>query len=251
MAVERSRWQNAREILVTQGISGIVEELRARLRHRWGDPTSKVPYHEFRTADWDRRRGVQTEGVMLQTTFDHTLPNVEYGQPYIPTTIWSFRQIMGALRRAGIRTREFTLIDYGCGKGRAVILAIESGFRAAIGVEFEPTLAKLASENFQTYRGRKREFLVLNHADATTVPVPSGPTVVFLYNPFDGPVLESVADNIRGSFAADPRPMYVVYHTARPGSPFARGTPFLLLESTPNHEIYRLVSQNAEFEDRR
>lgn len=51
---------------------------------------------------------------------------------------------------------------------------------------------------------------------------------------------EAVAANIRRSFAPAPRPMYVLYRNPRPDSPFARGAPFRLVSSGPDHELYRL-----------
>ena len=64
-----------------------------------------------------------------------------------------------------------------------------------------------------------------------------------VFNPFVGPVLEAVADNIRHSFAQDPRPMYIAYSTPQQVSPFGRGTPFRLVESDPDYEIYHLARE--------
>ena len=99
MAGASTRWTHAREILDSQGIGGLFEELGARLRHRLGDPAGKVPYHEFRTADWDLRRGVRTEGNVAPESFDSALPNREHAKAYIPTTIWTFRRVMAATIR--------------------------------------------------------------------------------------------------------------------------------------------------------
>jgi hypothetical protein len=239
-----SRWDHAREILAVQGIGGLLEEVGARLRHRLRDPRGKVPYHEFRTADWDRRRGVQTQGILSRETFEAGLPGREYAESYIPVTIWIFRRVMAALLRAGVRPPEFTLVDYGCGKGRAVLMAVEAGFRAAVGVEFNPELARLADENLRHYRGR-RGVASVHHGNAADFPIPTGPVVCYLFNPFSGPVLEAVADNIRRSFAEDPRPMYIAYLTPRAASPFARGAPFRLVESAPDRAIYRLEHEAA------
>src|SRR5262245_29217117 len=129
MGTESTRWEHAREILAHQGIGGIVEEVGARLRHRVSDPAGKVPYHEFRTEDWDRGRGVQTTGNVWLDAYTTGLNNLEHAGAYLPTTIWGFRQLMAALGRAGVRPREFTMVDYGCGKGRAVLLGVEAGFR--------------------------------------------------------------------------------------------------------------------------
>jgi hypothetical protein len=240
MARASTRWEQARGIVAASGIGGLIEEVGARLRHRLGGAGGKVPYHEFRTEQWDRRRGVETEGRVFRETFDAGLPNREHAQHYIPTTIWMFRRLMAAMVRAGIKPREFTMVDFGCGKGRVMVMAVEAGFRAVVGVEFHPELARLGSENLRNYRGRRRGVATLHHGDATAFPIPPGPVVGFLFNPFEGPVLEAVAGNIRRSFAEDPRPMYVAYQFPRPDSPFGRGAPFRLVESAVDFEIYRL-----------
>jgi hypothetical protein len=245
-----SRWEHAREILAIQGIGGLLEELWSRLRHRLGDPRGKVPYHEFRTADWDRRRGVRTQGNLGRVSFEEGLPGRKYAESYIPVTIWIFRRVMVALLRAEVRPSEFTLVDYGCGKGRALLLAIESGFRAAAGVEFHPELAREAAENLRHYRGR-RGVASVHHGNAADFPVPPGPVVCYLFNPFSGPVLEAVADNIGRSFAEDPRPMYIAYLNPRADSPFAGGAPFRLVESPPEYQIYRLEHEAAGPEEAR
>ncbi len=199
----------------------------------------KVLYHEFRAAAWDRCRGVKTQGNLFRGAFEAGLPGREHAESYIPVTIWTFRRLMLALIRAGVRPSEFTLVDYGCGKGRVVLMGIEAGFRAAVGVEFHPELARQAAENLRNYRGR-RGVASVHYGAAAGFPVPPGPVVCFLFNPFFGPVLEAVAANIRRSFADDPRPMFVVYQTPRADSPFARGTPFQLIESGHDYELYRL-----------
>jgi hypothetical protein len=72
--------------------------------------------------------------------------------------------------------------------------------------------------------------------------LPDAPGGVFFYlaNSFKGPVLEAVVENVRRSFAEQPRPMYIAYLHPQPDSPFLRGAPFDLVESGPNREIYRL-----------
>jgi SAM-dependent methyltransferase len=242
MAGASTRCVHAWEIMACSGIDGIIEELGARLRHRLGDPAGRVPYHLFRTTDWDRRRRVQTEGNVSPESFDPRLPNRDFALAYIPVSIWTFRRLIAALVRAGVRQREFTLLDYGCGKGRAILMGVEAGFRQVVGVEFNPELGRLADENLRNYRGRRGVALV-HHGDAAAYPIPLGPVVFFLFNPFVGPVLEAVADNIRHSFAQDPRPMYIAYSTPQQVSPFGRGTPFRLVESDPDYEIYHLARE--------
>lgn len=239
-----SRWSKLRWLLRSQGIGGLLEELEARLRYHATHRNGGIPYHVFRARDWDRRRGVETEENVHQEELDFDSPNREHALGYIPTGQWSFRSVVASLRDLGVRPSEFTLVDFGCGKGRILLMALEAGFRAAIGVEFAPELARIAEANLRSYRGR-RSAASVHCGDAAAFPIPPDPLVVFLANPFKGPVLEAVAENIRRSFAEHPRAIYVVYLYPQADSPFARGAPFALVESGPNRAIYSLEANSA------
>ena len=86
---------------------------------------------------------------------------------------------------------EYTFIDFGAGMGRAVLLAAEYRFRAAIGVELHPTLARIGRKNMALWReaGRALSPMRMICRDATELPLPAGHCVAFLFNPFGGPVL--------------------------------------------------------------
>src|SRR5947209_453997 len=126
MATARlSRWLKARQVLASQGVGGLLEELSARLRHRIAHPTGGISYHDFRTRDWDRRRGVETEDLVEQESLDFDSPNRGHALGYVPTGHWSFRAVVGLLRDLGVRPPEFALVDFGCGKGRVLLMALE------------------------------------------------------------------------------------------------------------------------------
>jgi hypothetical protein len=236
-----SRWQRLRRIIACQGIDGLVEELGARLRYRLHYPRATVPYDVFRSVDWARRRGVHTEGIVEIEGFAPDIPNREHAGSYIPTNPWSFRALIVALVDLGVQPREFTLVDMGYGKGRVILMGAQVGFREVIGVEFDPGLARYAAENLRDYRHSRGAAVSVHRGDAVDFPIPPGPLVVFLFNPFRGPVLEAVAENIRRSYVEHPRNTYVVYVWPRPDSPFGRSEPFKLVESGPEREIYHLV----------
>jgi hypothetical protein len=85
----------------------------------------------------------------------------------------------------------YSFIDIGAGMGRAMLLASEHPFRAVIGVEFHPTLARIARRNLALWRvaGRALARTRVYCRDAVDLPLPSGPCVIFLFNPFGAPVL--------------------------------------------------------------
>ncbi len=86
---------------------------------------------------------------------------------------------------------EFTFVDLGAGMGRAVLLAAKFPFRAVVGVELHPTLARIARKNLALWRsaGRACAPMHIVCADAADFPLPAGPCVAFLFNPFGAPVL--------------------------------------------------------------
>jgi SAM-dependent methyltransferase len=86
-----------------------------------------------------------------------------------------------------------TFVDLGCGKGRALILAHQAGFRDVIGVEIAPRLLPAARRN--TRRLAIPAALVL--ADAAAYHFPDRPIVTFLYNPFGIPTLQGVIEKLR------------------------------------------------------
>jgi hypothetical protein len=233
-----SRLRTARQILSSQGVGGILEEVRAQLLYRLGHTGGGMSYSEFRTRDWDRRRRVETSGMVHQEDLDYDSPSRDHALSYFASDLWSFRAVLSILRRLGVRPVEYALVDYGCGMGRVLLMAIEAGFRETIGVELVPDLAQAAIDNLRSYRARRTASV--HCGDATTFPIPAGPLVVYLFNPFTGPVLEAVAENIRRSFEEQPRAMYVVYIYPQADSRFRRGAPFTLVESATHREIYRL-----------
>jgi len=85
----------------------------------------------------------------------------------------------------------YTFLDFGAGMGRALLLASQYRFRAVIGIELHATLARIGRKNIALWRaaGRAVSPLRMVHRDATEFALPSGPCVVFLFNPFAGPVV--------------------------------------------------------------
>ena len=85
----------------------------------------------------------------------------------------------------------YTFIDLGAGMGRAMLLAAAYPFRAVVGVELHPTLARIARGNLALWRaaGRTRVPMRIFCRDAVEFPLPAGPCVAFLFNPFGAPVL--------------------------------------------------------------
>jgi SAM-dependent methyltransferase len=108
---------------------------------------------------------------------------------------------------------QFTFIDLGAGMGRALLLAAEYPFRAVIGVELHPTLARIARRNMTVWRksGNARTPMRVVREDATAFAPPAGPCVAFLFNPFGAPVLRGVLTHWARKFANRPGELDLLY----------------------------------------
>jgi hypothetical protein len=109
-------------------------------------------------------------------------------------------------------------LDVGAGKGRAMLLASQFPFLRVEGVELNADLAHIANANISLWhkdlQANALSPLHLHHADATTHPLPSKPTLAFLFHPFELPLLRRFLRHIEDSISNNPRPFDLLYVNA-------------------------------------
>jgi SAM-dependent methyltransferase len=98
---------------------------------------------------------------------------------------------------------QFTFIDVGAGMGRAMLLATEYPFQRVVGVELNPLLARVAQRNVESWRDAKRAKMQMQLicGDALDAPLPDGPCVVFMFNPFGASVMRRLLKRLAVDFA--------------------------------------------------
>jgi SAM-dependent methyltransferase len=154
---------------------------------------------------FDRETGARTSGYVSLFRLRVSSRNKSHGTRYQPIDPGIFRAAIAAVPE---RSSDFTFVDLGCGKGRALLLASKIGFKEIIGIEFSKKLALCACENVMVARCRRCSVQCM---DASEFEIPCGPVVVFMYNPFGPAVLTKVLENIsRHSGTA-----YIVYVNSR------------------------------------
>lgn len=170
-------------------------------------------------SEFDLQHGVETDGDYSGRTYlsDLNISSQNWidAVDYIPIEPERFRYVMGSLR---IAFDEYTFVDFGSGKGRALLLASEFPFRKIVGVEFSPELHQIAQQNIARYRSdtqkcRNIESLL---ADFTEFSLPPGPLLMFFFDPCNAAVLQQTLSNIERSLQSDPRPASIVYVADRP-----------------------------------
>lgn len=159
--------------------------------------------------DW--RHNVDTGGKITLDRLEIDSANVKSGVFYSPTIIGLFKKM---LRDLDEDFSQFTFVDYGCGKGRTLLLASDFPFKKIIGLDFAGYLCDVASQNFTTYRssGQRCHDLEAITMDATKFDIPDGHVVLYFFNPFGAPVMAPVLEKIESAAKQSGRDLYVVYY---------------------------------------
>ena len=109
-------------------------------------------------------------------------------------------------------TRNFPLIDYGCGKGRALFVAEQCGFTNLIGVDIAKELIEDANANKAIYKKKNQQSNIqFLFEDATKYQIPNDSQIFYFFNPFGEEIIQKVIDNIKSSLEVNPRKIYCIY----------------------------------------
>jgi SAM-dependent methyltransferase len=149
--------------------------------------------------------GVDTSRGVVDPVRDTTAPFA-----YDAATPWS--SLRRIFKRLHLDFSRFTFIDMGCGKGRMVLAASAFPFASVIGVEFAPSLCRVAESNLARCRFLRRRAgsTRIIECDAAELAMPGTPCVFFFYNPFDFALLEIVIQRIIDSHREFPREIYLI-----------------------------------------
>jgi SAM-dependent methyltransferase len=172
------------------------ESTPAQRKQRYGD----VDY------DWDFR--VDTTGATV--AWQDRLLGLFYS-PYQPTEPALFHEMLDSLK---IDFSQFTFVDIGSGKGRALLLASDYPFRRIVGIERFPALDQIARENISKYKNESQRCSAIEAicGDASEFLFPAESLVVYMFNPLPEAALEKMLRNLEGSLRLHPRSVYVLYH---------------------------------------
>jgi SAM-dependent methyltransferase len=135
-------------------------------------------------------------------------PNRDAGVHYLPTPRRVLDWIAEALPEPD---RQWSFVDLGCGKGRALVAAAQRPYGRVIGVEFAAELAAGARAALAEAEPLQAGHIEVHEGDAAGFVMPPTPIVLFLFNPFGSPVIEQVAWRLSASYRNLPRPIVVAY----------------------------------------
>jgi SAM-dependent methyltransferase len=176
----------------------------SRRRQRYGD----VDY------DWDFR--VNTTSATVD--WRERLLGL-FHSPYQPTEPALFHEMVASLMQTtrsstNFDFSEFTFIDIGSGKGRALLMAADYPFRRILGIELLPELHRVAKENIGKYKSESQRCFSIDCVlgDAGEFVFPPEPIVLYLFNPLSECGLAKLISNLEHSLREHPRPVFILYH---------------------------------------
>jgi SAM-dependent methyltransferase len=208
------RFQRAWTMLRVHGprafASRLATWIRARFAVRSAEQASYLSHKAAADAAFDAAAGVNTGGV--QHLYDLTInsENARFGVNHVASDPTEFRQ---AMERIDLDLSAATFVDFGSGRGRALIMAAMLPFKKVIGIEFAKELHQDGIENIKnsTYDLGPPDRIHQILGDATQFEFPTDPLVLYLFNPFDAPIVAAVARHAMDSWRRNPRPMRVIY----------------------------------------
>lgn len=165
--------------------------------------------NDFRCKMWDVNHAVDTCGEVPLASLDFQSPHKSKDLNYASHHPLVTKLALAAL---DIDHRNYTFIDFGCGKGRVLLLASEFPYRKIVGLEFAPQLARTAQQNVQTYRSKtmKCHDISVVCTDVANYTLPSEPDILYFYNPFSPEVMRLVAEEISRSLQRSQRDVRLV-----------------------------------------
>lgn len=174
-------------------------------------PRDLLKLTDFPIHPFDHTHGTDTSGLVPAKHLRTGSPSDEHVTAYYGVAPSILRGLVARWLDTAPTAdlREWTFVDIGAGKGRALLVASELGFRQVIGVELNARLVEIALSNTTTWAAshaadptatRVAPIEVL-HADALEFDLPAGPVLLFLFHPFEGPLLEQMLDRMQAQLS--------------------------------------------------
>jgi len=129
---------------------------------------------------------------------------ISSSKDFLATLFWDLEKIIGKPLSKQL------FIDYGSGKGSAIIHARNLGFKKSIGVEFAKELHEIAVENIQKFKIDNVESLYI---DAGVYIPPKEVSIFYFYNPFTEVVMKEVIKNILNEKENFEEDVYIIYRS--------------------------------------
>lgn len=158
---------------------------------------------------YEKLLGINTHSIVNLDKLTLAGENTDQNHHYQGASYFILFSIFNELPK---ETKDLPLIDYGCGKGRALFVAEQCGFTHLIGVDIAKELIEDANKNKAIYKKKNPESSIdFLFEDATKYKIPNNACVFYFFNPFGEEIMQKVINNIKESVKLNPRKIYCIY----------------------------------------
>jgi ribosomal protein L11 methylase PrmA len=156
----------------------------------------------------EKKYGLDT--IRLNNLKNQTLKgNREDAEQYQGANYFLLEQVFEKIR--SIHAND-SIIDFGCGKGRVLVVASYYGFNTLTGIDFSKELCIEARKTIGTVQQKFPEKIYnIIYANAAEYEIGESANVFFFFNPFNEKVMLAVVKNILLSINKKPRKIYIIY----------------------------------------
>jgi SAM-dependent methyltransferase len=187
-------------------------------------PRDLLKLTEFPIHPFDTMHGVDTSGLVPAKHLVTGHANDEHVTAYYGVAPSILRSLIDTWRELvpPDPISSYTFIDIGAGKGRGLLVASEYRFRRVIGIELNPALAGVARRNVERWveahagdpTAKDLAPIEVLEQDALEFEFPATPVLLFLFHPFEAPVLRQLLRRIETQFAGRPNRLDLIYVNA-------------------------------------
>jgi SAM-dependent methyltransferase len=158
---------------------------------------------------YERQLGIQTLAIENLEGMNVLDTDFQINHHYQGASYYVLHQVFEAMNQ---QVHHHSILDYGCGKGRPMIVAAREGFTNVKGIDLAEELCVIAKKNIEIIKADFPETsFTISHANATTYSDIDDVDVFFFFNPFGRSVINKVLENMRESIKRKHRTIYVIY----------------------------------------
>lgn len=192
---------------------GVMKLVVLNMRHACAALTRDARARRAADQAFDKMWGTDTSRPVSVHDLDIGRARIAQCNRYEASEEAMLREPLAAL---GIDPGSYDFIDYGSGKGRVLMLALQHRFRTVTGIELSARLCETAQSNLEIFARRTGQVgnARIIGADATMF-LPSGANILaYFYNPFDASVMKVVRRRLEHALRTGTQRVVIIYANA-------------------------------------
>jgi SAM-dependent methyltransferase len=176
------------------------------LAYNWNIP---IAWHILKQEiQGEKKYGINTTGADELKQLEKKGIDISHSTIYMPVSYELLEEIFNHLNPKPLNH----FLDIGCGKGRALCVAVHKGFRRVSGIDLSKELCDAAKENLALTKEKipTLYYNIINN-DAFYFDIPGTVDCIFFFNPFDELIMSAVVNNMVTSLQKNPRKLSIIY----------------------------------------